>query len=182
MAILLVGNMDCSIMIANAQENASEDLKEDEKVFEQEEPKEDNESNNQEIVENDSNDETESDVEENTTLDINGETVIEDNELEDSEEDFLEEQVINETEEMDALALNNKDILKDGVYFIQSSLSNKKVIDVKGGSKLNKVNGVIYQFNKMENQKWEVRHDEKGYVTFVNKKVEKCWMCLMEKK
>ena len=69
---------------------------------------------------------------------------------------------------LDAKASSNIDVLSDGTYLINSSLANNKVLDVKSGSTANGANVQLYQSNMTNAQKWEVTHDEKGYVTFTN--------------
>lgn len=69
---------------------------------------------------------------------------------------------------LDSKASQNKDVLADGTYLINSALAKNKVLDVKSGSVANGANVQIYESNLTNAQKWEVTHDEKGYVTFTN--------------
>lgn len=80
---------------------------------------------------------------------------------------------VPELTETDRLAGIHREDLEDGIYFIRSGLSNSKVLDIRNKSLGNKAVSVIRQFSKEENQKWEVVHDEKGYVTFLNRKSSK---------
>lgn len=71
-------------------------------------------------------------------------------------------------EELDNLAVNNRNILSDGIYTINSSLNSTFVLDVNGGSKANFGNIQLYKNNGTVAQAWKVSHDSKGYVTFIN--------------
>lgn len=71
-------------------------------------------------------------------------------------------------EELDDLAVNNRNNLSDGIYTINSSLNFTFVLDVNGGSKANFGNIQLYKNNGTVAQGWKVNHDSKGYVTFIN--------------
>lgn len=71
-------------------------------------------------------------------------------------------------EELDNLAVNNQNNLKDGIYTINSSLNSTFVMDVNGGSKANFGNIQLYKNNGTVAQGWKIVHDSKGYVTFIN--------------
>ena len=71
-------------------------------------------------------------------------------------------------EELDDLAVNNRNNLSDGIYTINSSLNSTFVMDVNGGSKANFGNIQLYKNNGTVAQAWKVSHDSKGYVTFIN--------------
>ena len=71
-------------------------------------------------------------------------------------------------EELDNLAVNNRNILSDGIYTINSSLNSTFVLDVNGGSKANFGNIQLYKNNGTVAQGWKIVHDSKGYVTFIN--------------
>lgn len=71
-------------------------------------------------------------------------------------------------EELDNLAFNNQNNLKDGIYTINSSLNSTFVLDVNGGSKANFGNIQLYKNNGTVAQGWKIVHDSKGYVTFIN--------------
>ena len=71
-------------------------------------------------------------------------------------------------EELDDLAVNNRNNLSDGIYTINSSLNFTFVLDVNGGSKANFENIQLYKNNGTVAQGWKVNHDSKGYVTFIN--------------
>ncbi|MDY5232846.1 MAG: RICIN domain-containing protein [Faecalicoccus sp.] len=71
-------------------------------------------------------------------------------------------------EDIDQLAQENKDILKDGTYVIQSRVNSKYVVDVTSASTENAANVQLYQQNYTDAQGWRVSHDTQGYVTFTN--------------
>lgn len=71
-------------------------------------------------------------------------------------------------EELDNLAVNNRNNLSDGIYTINSSLNSTFVLDVNGGSKANFGNIQLYKNNGTVAQSWKIVHDSKGYVTFIN--------------
>lgn len=76
--------------------------------------------------------------------------------------------VRNLREEMDELAFKNKNIISDGTYFISSSKNTSYVLDVSNGSKNNFGNIWLFKNNGTVAQAWTVKHDSKGYVTFIN--------------
>ena len=71
-------------------------------------------------------------------------------------------------ERLDKLASENKDVLKDGTYFINSSVNGNYVVDVYNGYTNNGANVQIYKDNGSKAQGWIVTHDETGYVIFTN--------------
>ncbi len=73
-----------------------------------------------------------------------------------------------EEKTLDDLAMQNSSVLADGEYVIGSRLSSRQVIDVESGSNNDGANVQIYETNTTKAQKWEVVHDEKGYITFIN--------------
>lgn len=76
--------------------------------------------------------------------------------------------VKNVREEMDELVSKNKNTLSDGTYFISSSKNTSYVLDVSNGSKNNFGNIWLFKNNGTVAQAWTVKHDSKGYVTFIN--------------
>lgn len=76
--------------------------------------------------------------------------------------------VKNVREEMDELASKNKNTLSDGTYFISSSKNTSYVLDISNGSKNNFGNIWLFKNNGTVAQAWTVKHDSKGYVTFIN--------------
>lgn len=69
---------------------------------------------------------------------------------------------------MNNMANQYKDVLKDGKYYIATSLNTSYVLDVTDGSKNNNANVQLYSKNDTDAQGWIVSHDSKGYITFVN--------------
>lgn len=76
--------------------------------------------------------------------------------------------VKSKREKMEELAINNKNTLKDGTYYIVSAKNTSYVIDVVSGSKDDYANIQLYLDNGTTAQGWKVVHDAKGYVTFIN--------------
>ena len=66
------------------------------------------------------------------------------------------------------LAANNKSVLPDGEYVVQSALHNNRVVDVQWGSKSNGTPIQIYSFNNTNAQKWKVTHDKDGFLILTN--------------
>ncbi len=79
-----------------------------------------------------------------------------------------EKNVTKEKENLDELAEKYRAELPDGIYYIRTALSDKKVLSVKGGAVGNKVNVVIRTCENADEQRWKVTHDAKGYITFTN--------------
>ena len=80
---------------------------------------------------------------------------------------FLE--VGSELSSLDVKAEASKGLLdENAVYYIETSLTSNKVVDVASGSNNNGVNVQLYDFNKTGAQQWTVKYDEKGYATFIN--------------
>lgn len=77
---------------------------------------------------------------------------------------------VTELQRIQNLASSNKNVLKDGTYYIQSSLNSGYVLDVSDGSTGNGANIQLYQSNGTYAQAFEVSHDESGFVTFKNVK------------
>ena len=74
----------------------------------------------------------------------------------------------NLRQDMDLMASQNENVLKDGLYYISSSKNKSYVLDVNFGSKENFGNIQLYKYNGTVAQGWKVSHDAQGYVTFVN--------------
>ena len=69
---------------------------------------------------------------------------------------------------LDTLARENKDVIKDGIYTIHSSMNVNYVLDVENKGITNTTNIQLWELNESETQAWKINHDEKGYVTFIN--------------
>ena len=70
--------------------------------------------------------------------------------------------------ELDKLAADNIDAVKDGIYTIKSAVDNRYVLDVYWGLKTDEANVQLYAANGTDAQKWKVTHDEAGYITITN--------------
>lgn len=73
--------------------------------------------------------------------------------------------------ELDKLASDNREVVKDGDYAIAAGPDlSRMVLDVTGGSASNGANVQIYQSNTTAAQRWRVSHDDDGYLTITNVK------------
>lgn len=64
--------------------------------------------------------------------------------------------------------------VSDGIYYIESLVNQRSVLDVVGGSKEVGANVQTYKANGTFAQKWAIRTDPQGYSTIVNLGSEKC--------
>lgn len=71
---------------------------------------------------------------------------------------------------LDTLAKDNRNVLADGTYNIQSLVNQNYVLDIYGGYTTNGANVQLYRSNDTEAQLFKVTHDSQGYVTFTNVK------------
>lgn len=71
---------------------------------------------------------------------------------------------------LDTLAKDNRNVLADGTYNIQSLVNLNYVLDIYGGYTTNGANVQLYRSNDTEAQLFKVTHDSQGYVTFTNVK------------
>lgn len=71
---------------------------------------------------------------------------------------------------LDTLAKDNRNVLADGTYTIQSSGKSRYVLDIANGSTASGANVQLYQSNHTPAQQFKVTHDSQGYVTFTNVK------------
>lgn len=71
---------------------------------------------------------------------------------------------------LDTLAKDNRNVLADGTYNIQSLVNPNYVLDIYGGYTTNGANIQLYRSNDTEAQLFKVTHDSQGYVTFTNVK------------
>ena len=81
--------------------------------------------------------------------------------------------IISNISTLDKLAAENKNVIADGTYIISSSMNRNFVIDFQKENSADKENIELKYRNNSDSQIWEVSHDEKGYVVFVNKKSRK---------
>lgn len=73
--------------------------------------------------------------------------------------------------ELDKLASDNREVVKDGDYAIAAGPDlSRMVLDVVGGSASSGANVQIYQSNTTAAQRWRVSHDDDGYLTITNAK------------
>lgn len=73
--------------------------------------------------------------------------------------------------ELDKLASDNREVVKDGDYAIAAGPNlSRMVLDVVGGSTSSGANVQIYQSNATAAQRWRVSHDDDGYLTIANVK------------
>ena len=73
--------------------------------------------------------------------------------------------------ELDKLASDNREAVKDGDYAIVAGPDlSRMVLDVVGGSASSGANVQIYQSNTTAAQRWRVSHDDDGYLTITNVK------------
>ena len=66
------------------------------------------------------------------------------------------------------LALQNKDAIKDGTYTISTVLNTDYVLNVQNADKNNCANIQLNKANYSSSQEFKVTHDSDGYVTFTN--------------
>lgn len=71
---------------------------------------------------------------------------------------------------LDTLAKDNRNVLADGTYNIQSLVNPNYVLDIYGGYTTNGANVQLYRSNDTEAQLFKVTHDSQGYVTITNVK------------
>lgn len=71
---------------------------------------------------------------------------------------------------LDTLANDNRNVLADGTYNIQSLVNPNYVLDIYGGYTTNGANVQLYRSNDTEAQLFKVTHDSQGYATFTNVK------------
>ena len=72
--------------------------------------------------------------------------------------------------ELDTLASQNKNLIADGTYLIQSSINTKYVFDIYGGYTTNGAKVQLYKGNDTVAQLFKITHDAQGYVTITNAK------------
>ena len=70
--------------------------------------------------------------------------------------------------QMDGVAHQNAANVADGRYIVSLGVGNKKVLDVKGGSKDSGANVQSYVSNMTPAQQWDISHDASGYLIIKN--------------
>ena len=68
------------------------------------------------------------------------------------------------------IAKQNRSVISDGNYVIQSSINSNYVLDINNGSTANGANLQLYGSNNTLAQAFRVSHDSNGFVTFTNLK------------
>ena len=68
------------------------------------------------------------------------------------------------------MAIENKDVLSEGIYFLANDSKADYIVETKSGS--TKSNALIRLYKKLDYdyKKWKLSYDENGYVTFQNVK------------
>lgn len=69
---------------------------------------------------------------------------------------------------MDKMAKEYNSSISESTYVISNFAQSKYVVDVSNGSKNNGANIWTYQLNNTNAQKWKVKKDSVGYITFIN--------------
>ncbi|BAK44091.1 hypothetical protein EGYY_09020 [Eggerthella sp. YY7918] len=69
---------------------------------------------------------------------------------------------------LDALAAENRSVVKDGVYSVSSAKSSSAVLDVKAASTANGANVQLHSSNGTDAQVWIITHDAAGYLTIAS--------------
>ena len=71
------------------------------------------------------------------------------------------------------ISLESEKVIQDGTYKIISTLNQKMVLDVADGSKKENANIQLYEDNGTDAQKFEIKYNEEGYYTIINKNSNK---------
>lgn len=69
---------------------------------------------------------------------------------------------------MDDMAKQYNSSITETTYVISNFTQSEYVVDVSNGSKNNGANVWTYQSNNTDAQKWKVKKDSVGYITFIN--------------
>ena len=77
---------------------------------------------------------------------------------------------VEKTYTMDDVAMEYKDVIEDGIYYIETSLDPEYIVGIKDGSVNDLAIVELQKKTDMTSQQWKVTHDEKGYVSFENVK------------
>ena len=73
-----------------------------------------------------------------------------------------------ERDKLNDMAKTYNSDIEEATYVIQNFVNTGFVIDVSGGQKTNNRNVQIYQSNNTGAQKWYLKKDSAGYITFIN--------------
>ena len=71
-------------------------------------------------------------------------------------------------EKLDTMAKEYNADITEATYVISNYVNPNYVLDIKDGSKANRGNLQIYKSNNTNAQKWQLKKDSVGYITFIN--------------
>ena len=91
-------------------------------------------------------------------------------EVEAKDSEQQEEKEMTMRERLDLLAEENKGIITEGNTIITTVLDSCMAMNTADGGMKNGTSICLWDENLMSTQQWEVTYDEKGYLTFLNKK------------
>ena len=75
---------------------------------------------------------------------------------------------VSPREKLDTMAKEYNADITEATYVISNYVNPNYVLDIKDGSKANRGNLQIYKSNNANAQKWQLKKDSVGYITFIN--------------
>ncbi len=75
---------------------------------------------------------------------------------------------VSPREKLDTMAKEYNADITEATYVISNYVNPNYVLDIKDGSKANRGNLQIYKSNNTNAQKWQLKKDSVGYITFIN--------------
>ena len=75
---------------------------------------------------------------------------------------------VSPREKLDTMAKEYNADITEATYVISNYVNPNYVLDIKDGSKTNRGNLQIYKSNNTNAQKWQLKKDSVGYITFIN--------------
>ena len=81
---------------------------------------------------------------------------------------YVKPTVETSRQKMDKMAKEYNANITESTYVISNSVQTKYVLDVSNGSKNSGANVWVFQSNNTNAQKWKVKKDSVGYITFIN--------------
>lgn len=75
---------------------------------------------------------------------------------------------VSPREKLDSMAKEYNADITEATYVISNYVNPNYVLDIKDGSKANRGNLQIYKSNNTNAQKWQLKKDSVGYITFIN--------------
>ena len=75
---------------------------------------------------------------------------------------------VSPREKLDTMAKEYNVDITEATYVISNYVNPNYVLDIKDGSKANRGNLQIYKSNNTNAQKWQLKKDSVGYITFIN--------------